>query len=78
MTQDMQNSATSVSNPYTPYRFFTDQDCLSGTPNSAPAGDCLATNIIHYQIKFNDVSSNGDSPVSAAVFPMCAIQPIVN
>lgn len=82
---DMQDtSPSSASLPYQPYRFFTDQDCLSPDPDNPvikTPPDCSPANAINtYGLKLHSVGSNGDPPASdpnrAGVFPICALQPI--
>ena len=81
MLSNMQDtSSSSPGLPYHPYRFYTNLDCLSPDPDSAPAGDCLQSNAItNYGLKLYDVGSAGDPPAAdpnrAGIFPMCAIQP---
>ena len=86
MTADMRNSASTANYPYTPYRFYTADDCTSPNPDAPIPGDCRLDRKISYGLKFHDVSSNGDPPASsttgvvdntarAGEFPVCALQP---
>ncbi len=64
---------------YTPFRFYTKDDCKSGNP-AAPMGpgDCSSSKMIKYGVKFHDVGNNGDGEVGdgrVVSFPVCAIQP---
>jgi hypothetical protein len=78
----LDSSASSASLPYQPYRFYSNQDCLSADPDAAASGDCLPSNAIkNYGLKFHDVASNGDPPADdptntrGGEFPICALQP---
>ena len=75
---DFKNT-TPVSFIYTPYRFYSPTDCISGDPDSpASATDCLASKMIHYGVDFTDITTDGDAPAGTAgrlpVFPVCALQ----
>lgn len=86
MSADMRNSASTANYPYTPYRFYTADDCTSPNPDAPAPGDCRLDRKISYGLKFHDVSSNGDPPAvsstgvvdntaRAGEFPVCALQP---
>jgi hypothetical protein len=79
MAYQMENTASSLNYPYTPYRFPSKQDCQSSNPNNpAFSGDCNPSKIIHYGLKLHDISTNGDpgNNTSNLVYPMCVLQPI--
>jgi hypothetical protein len=79
MAYQMENTASSLNYPYTPYRFPSKQDCQSSNPNNpAFSGDCNPSKIIHYGLKLHDISTNGDpgNTTSNLVYPMCVLQPI--
>ena len=69
-------NATPVSLKYTPYRFYSPNDCISGDPdNPASATDCLSNKMIHYGVKFADMIFNGDAQAGRLpAFPVCALQ----
>jgi hypothetical protein len=69
--------ASTISYPYTPYRFPSKQDCQSSNPNNPSfAGDCNPSKIIHYQTVANDISTPVNSQDATQVYPMCVLQPI--
>jgi hypothetical protein len=79
--KDMQDTSpySSPSLPYQPYRYKSDQDCLSTDPdNPTSSEDCKLANRISYGLKLHDVSSDEnpapDDPNRAGVFPVCALQ----
>ncbi|CAM6053610.1 unnamed protein product [Sphagnum tenellum] len=89
MTTDM-TTPTTAAEPYIPYRYFTDQDCIdpvtllpSTNPpqtNLANPSTCMSTSSINgYGVKLHDVGTNGDpsanDPNRAGVFPVCVLQP---
>jgi hypothetical protein len=80
-TADMlSNGSSSISMSYTPYRFYTDEDCYSPDPDLAQPGDCLPRNAIRtYGLRLVDIGSSGDPPATdpnrTGAFPVCVLQP---
>jgi hypothetical protein len=72
MTSDFK-SQTPRALQYTPYRYYSSAFC----PNADETG-CSQSKIVGYNVKFHDVTTNGDAPAAdpgrLPVFPVCALQ----
>ncbi len=66
-------SPNDTAKPYTPYRFFTSQDCLNtGNPDSCPREKKIFYGFIN-----QDATQPKDAPRHLQpIFPLCALQPI--
>jgi len=78
-TRDIQNK-TALGKAFIPYRFYSQNDCLSSDPDFPTSGDdCRIERKITYDMITTDINNQADAPGNdpqrSPAFPICAIQP---
>ncbi len=75
-SDEMSRTNSTSTEAYKPFRFLSSSHCASGSPSSAPAGDCLEEDRIHYNLSTHDITQEeSDGSGRTVLFPVCALQP---